>query len=142
MSNDAPSRPPRTLDREAVERVLQRATSLQARADGPRAQLLDETAVYEAAAELGLAPEIVRRALLEERAAGAPVTETQLATWLAGPGTVTVSRFVPGDRHTTLAVLEEWMHRQECLGPGVDAPTRSSGRRARIGARTCSGRCG
>ena len=106
---------PRPLDRAAVERVLQRATELQAGTAKPAQPLLDERAVFEAAAELGLAPDLVRRALLEERAHGGSTADVGLPRRLAGPGAVVASRLLAGDGPSTLAALERWLGHEECL---------------------------
>lgn len=117
MRSDTPSPPPHRLDREAVERVLRRAAALQAEAGGQTSPLLDETAVYEAAAEVGLRPGLVRQALLEERVTARATPETGFRVRLAGPGTVAVSRTVEGDGAATLSALGYWMHHQESLQP-------------------------
>jgi len=106
----------RALDRDAVERVLARANELQARDASAPTPELGEAAVYEAAQELGLAPEHVRRALLEERASAALPPDAGWRRRLAGPAAVTVSRILRGDAAGTLAALEQWMDHDECLG--------------------------
>ena len=115
-----PARPP-ALDRGAVERVLARAAELHAAAASAPADGLTEAEVLEVAREVGLAPDAVRRALVEERlraALPAPgAAEQGLAARLAGPGLAAAARVVPGTPAAVLDTLGRWLEGDECMRP-------------------------
>ena len=115
-----PSRPPvparSALDRAAVERVLARAAELQgAGADTPDVGALTEAQVVEVAREAGIAPELVRRAIAEERTRVVLPEEHGIAARLAGPGTVSAARVVRGTPAQVAATIEPWLEREACL---------------------------
>ncbi|HET7456591.1 MAG TPA: hypothetical protein VFJ74_02985 [Gemmatimonadaceae bacterium] len=114
---------PAPLDRAALERVLARATELQAAgaAGGEREAGDDpgmsEQQLLEIAREVGLSESHVRQALAEERTRVA-LPEEHEGGWLArvaGPGVASATRTVRGTPQGALAALDVWMQRQECL---------------------------
>jgi len=114
------NRPPvparQSLDRAAVERVLARAAELQGTGtDAPEAGALTEAQVLEVAREAGIAPELVRRAIAEERTRVVLPEEHGFAARLAGPGLVSAARVVRGTPAQVAGTLEPWLEREACL---------------------------
>ena len=81
VTDPAPLDPP-VLDRTGLERVLARATELQA-AVGDRPESLSEQQLLELGSEVGIAPEHLRQALAEERDRGLLPEESGLAVTFA-----------------------------------------------------------
>ena len=120
MPSDAPppAKPPggslAPLDRAALERVLARATELQARlTDTP--DELTESQVLELANEVGIPSEHMRQALAEERTRVVMPAETGVVGSWFGSTMAAASRVVPGTPNEVLSVLDNWMQRQELL---------------------------
>src|SRR5262245_16402041 len=120
MSSDAPppAEPPGSslapLDRAALERVLARATELQARlADTP--DELTEKQVLELANEVGISSEHMRQALAEERTRVVLPEETGVVGSWFGSTVASASRVVPGTPAEVLSLIDTWMQRQELL---------------------------
>ena len=104
------------LDRQAVERVLARAAELQGGATGSEsADLISESQILEIGKEVGLTAGIVNQALAEERTRVHLPEERGLVAQIAGAGFATATRTVAGTQRATLAELDQWMQRQECL---------------------------
>ena len=105
----------RSLDRAALERVLQRAAELQAHAgDVPDEMTEDELVAL--GKEVGLTPETMRQAIAEERTRVAlPESEQGVAAKLFGPGSASAARTVNGAPADVLRSVDEWMQREECL---------------------------
>jgi hypothetical protein len=109
-----PKRSP-PLDRAALERVLARAAELQGETGEP-AEALTEQQILELGSEVGLSPQHLRQALAEERTrVGEPVRPSGVLTRLFGAAVVSSTRIVSGPPASTLAQLDEWMQREECL---------------------------
>ena len=105
----------RTLDRAALERVLQRAAELQAHAGDVPDEMTEEELVA-LGKEVGLTPETMRQAIAEERTRVAlPESEHGLAARMLGPGMASAIRTVKGDPATVLRTVDDWMQREECL---------------------------
>jgi hypothetical protein len=110
-----PARSSAPLDRAALERVLARAAELQAESGEP-AEALSEQQILELGTEVGLAPQHLRQALAEERTrGGVPASTSGLLSQLLGPGIISATRTVRGSVAPTLAQLDDWMQREECL---------------------------
>lgn len=102
------------LDRAALERVLARATELQARlADAP--DELTEKQLLELGSEVGIPAEHLRQALAEERTRVVLPEETGVVGSWFGSTIAAASRVVPGTPAEVLAQIDSWMQRQELL---------------------------
>src|SRR5918997_2977536 len=111
----SPARVPAPLDRAALERVLARAAELQAESGEP-AGALSEEQILELGVEVGLSPHHLRQALAEERTrVGAAPSASGVLGRLVGPAVVSSTRTVHGSPAATLAQLDDWMQREECL---------------------------
>ena len=103
------------LDRAALERVLARAAELQGETGEP-AEALSEQQILELGTEVGLSPQHLRQALAEERTrVGEPTRSSGVLGRIVGAATVSSTRIVAGPPASTLAQLDEWMQREECL---------------------------
>jgi hypothetical protein len=112
------------LDRAALERVLARAAELQGETGEP-AEALSEQQIVELGTEVGLSAQHLRQALAEERTrVGEPAQSSGVLTRLLGAATVSSTRIIAGPPTTTLAQLDEWMQREECLGVKRHFPDR------------------
>jgi hypothetical protein len=100
------------IGREALERILQRATELQTGEHDVGEGLTDDD-VLALGKDVGIPSRYLQQALLEERTRaldGAP------RGWsLAGPAQLAAHRVVPGDRGTIERALSAWMEGQELL---------------------------
>lgn len=116
MTNPNPNLPAqRKLDRAALERVLQRASELQARG-GDVPDEMSEAELVALGEEVGLTPETMRQAIAEERTRVAlPESEASLSARLFGPGSASASRTVTGTPANVLRSVDDWMQREECL---------------------------
>lgn len=120
MPSDAPppAKPPggslAPLDRAALERVLARATELQAKlADTP--DELTESQVLDLANEVGISSDHMRQALAEERTRVVVPEETGVVGSWFGSTVAAASRVVPGTPAEVLSQVDSWMQRQELL---------------------------
>lgn len=102
------------LDRAALERVLARATELQAHlADVP--DELTEKQLLELGNEVGIPAEHLRQALAEERTRIVLPDESGVVGSLFGSTIAAASRVVPGTPNEVLSLIDGWMQRQELL---------------------------
>jgi hypothetical protein len=114
-ASGVPAKMPAKLDRAALERVLARAAELQAESGEP-AEALSEQQILELGTEVGLSPQHLRQALAEERTrVGGPAPGSGILGRLVGPATISSTRVVRGSVQSTLAQLDDWMQREECL---------------------------
>lgn len=103
------------LDRSALERVLARATELQAGTVDHGDDLTDEQ-IVELGKEVGLAPEHLRQALAEERTRIAMTPEPGgLGARLFGEARLSASRTVKGTPGEVLRLVDAWMRQEECM---------------------------
>lgn len=103
------------LDRASLERVLARASELQA-TTGDTPEEFTEDQLIDLGKEVGLAPQHLRQALAEERTRSiVPTDERGVSASLFGPSRVRASRTVPGRPTDVLAAIDTWMQRQELL---------------------------
>ena len=104
------------LDRQAVERVLARAAELQGGTTGSdSSDLISEAQILEIGKEVGLTPAIINQALAEERTRVHLPEERGFFAQFAGGGFATATRTLVGTQRATLAEIDGWMQRQECL---------------------------
>lgn len=107
------------VTRKALERVLARASELQAATgdEGEPSDALTEEQVLDLGREVGLSPEHIRQALAEERVRVTPLatSESGVAYRLFGGTRVAAQRKVRGTPEKTLAKLDRWMQREEWL---------------------------
>lgn len=107
--------PAARLDRASLERVLARASELQA-GSGETPDEFTEDQLIDLGKEVGLSPQHLRQALAEERTRSiVPDDERGLAASLFGPSRVRAARTVPGKAPEVLASIDVWMQRQELL---------------------------
>lgn len=115
-SSGLPARQVPPLDRQAVERVLARAAELQGGGNGSESSdLITEAQILEIGKEVGLTPAILNQALAEERTRVHLPEERGFFAQLAGGGIASATRTVNGEQRATLAEIDTWMQRQECL---------------------------
>jgi hypothetical protein len=120
MTPDHPARPEppggslAPLDRAALDRVLARATELQAHlADAP--EHITEQQLLELGSEVGISADHLKQALAEERTRIVLPEETgAVGSWF-GSTIAASSRVVAGTPAEVLAQVDNWMQRQELL---------------------------
>src|SRR5215207_2751854 len=104
MSDNLPAKAP--LDRTAIDRVLARATELQASAaNRDQSGMLTEAELIEIGKEAGISPATLSQALAEERSRVAIAEEAGFVASITGPAVATASRTVTGNQETILAAL-------------------------------------
>ncbi len=114
-SSNLPAKNP-PLDRSAIERVLARASELQATsANTDESGLLTEAELIEIGKEAGISPNTLTQALAEERSRIAVVEEEGFVAGITGPAVATASRAVRGTQDEILAALDRHMQKEECL---------------------------
>jgi hypothetical protein len=116
--SSSPKPPARRIDRASLERVLARASELQAlqAGSGETPDEFTEEQLLELGKEVGLSPQHLRQALAEERTRSiVPDDETGLAATLFGPSRVRADRTVPGRAEDVLGSIDVWMQRTELL---------------------------
>ncbi len=108
---------PPVLHRAALERVLLRAAELQASgADATdAAEALTEAELHAIAAEVGITPQAVRQALLEERMRVVLPQERGVLAALAGPANFVAMRTLAGTPGELLAKLDADLQAEENL---------------------------
>lgn len=105
---------PPVLHRAALERVLQRASELQA-ASTEVPETLSEAELIALGAEVGLSAGALKQALLEERMRVVLPDERGLMASLAGPATFVATRVVAGKPREVLTRLHTMMDSEENL---------------------------
>ncbi len=98
------------LDHDAAERVLRRAIDLAEQQSGGSDHGLSESALIEAAEELGVDPTAVRLALAEERT-GVLATAPGRADRLVGPAVLTATRVVDLPCGEAMDAVDRWLRR-------------------------------
>lgn len=131
-SRPARSGDPVRLDRAHAERVIARALELQdARQGRPDGLTLAEVA--DVAGQLGVAPDLVRRAALDVRLAGAVEHEPSMAERLLGPARIVGATSVPVDIEAARQAVDRWMTTDEGMRMrGASADRQRWGKDARF----------
>jgi len=117
MSSNLPDKPSsgRALDRAALERVLARASELQA-GTGDVGESMTEEQLIELGKEVGLSPEHVRQAIAEEATRVAvQQPEGSGPSGVFGPMTAWAQRVIAGSQADVLARIERYMQNEESL---------------------------
>lgn len=108
MANNLPGR----IDRATFDRVLQRAAELQA-ASHDIGEGLTEEEVVALGNEVGIAPQVLKQALLEERTRIAPMAPAGVLDEWVAPAELRAERVVQGTEATVAAALTAWIDKQE-----------------------------
>jgi len=114
---DLPDKGPpsgRALDRAALERVLARASELQAGTSEP-SEAMTEHQLIELGKEVGLSPEHVRQAIAEEQTRVAVQQPAGRVAGVFGPNTAWAQRVISGTQADVLARIDRYMQTQEAL---------------------------
>lgn len=114
---------PARLDREALERVIRRATELQATGRATDDGLTTDEVVA-LGREVGIPPQHLHQALLEERARAGAETDTGPLDRVAGPGTLQAQRVVQGDTESIADALVTQVEAEELFCVQRRQPTR------------------
>jgi hypothetical protein len=104
----------RSLDRAALERVLARASELQAGTSEPTESMTEEQLV-ELGKEVGLSPEHVRQAIAEEQTRVALREPDGRVSGVFGPNVAWAQRVIAGTQPDVLARIDRYMQSQEGL---------------------------
>jgi len=114
---DLPEKPQpsgRSLDRAALERVLARASELQAGTSEPTESMTEEQLI-ELGKEVGLSPEHVRQAIAEEQTRVAVQGPQGRVSGVFGPNTAWAQRVIAGTQADILARIDRYMQNQEAM---------------------------
>ena len=112
---DKPAPPSgRTLDRAALERVLARASELQA-GTGDASEAMTEEQLVELGKEVGLSPQHVRQAIAEEQTRVVLREPEGRVSGVFGPTTAWAQRVVTGSQADVLSRLDRYMQNEESL---------------------------
>lgn len=103
----------RRIDREALERIIQRAAELQA-GELDTGDAMTESELLKLGADVGIDGRFLRQALYEESAGPRALEKGVVARWF-GPGAVSAGRVVPGDKAAVEQALAHWMTEGEAL---------------------------
>ena len=98
------------FDHDAAERVLRRAIDLAEEHRGAAGHGLSESALIEAAEELGVDPAAVRLAAAEERV-GMLTTHRRRTDRLVGPAVVSATRVIDLPSDQAMDVVDRWLRR-------------------------------
>src|SRR5882762_2331561 len=96
------------INRNALDRILQRATELQA-GEHDIGDGLTQDELLALGKDVGIPSRYLQQALLEEQTRGAVDAPRGMWGWLAGPAIISADRVVPGDRAAVERALLAWM---------------------------------
>jgi hypothetical protein len=102
----------RSLDRAALERVLARASELQA-GTSELTESMTEEQLIELGKEVGLSPEHVRQAIAEEQTRVAVQEPQGRVSGVFGPNMASAQRVIAGTQADILARIDRYMQNQE-----------------------------
>ena len=106
--------PARKIDRDALERIIQRAAELQT-AEREIGENLTPTEVLELGKEVGIPDRYLQQAMLEEQTRRPTAPTSGIMNRLAGPLVVTAERVVRGQPEEVEAAVMRWMEQNELL---------------------------
>jgi len=109
MADNLPSR---KIDRAALEKIIQRATELQA-GELDTGESMTEAELLKLGSEVGIDGRYLRQALYEEGSGGSP-EKGYLVRWF-GPQRVSAGRVVPGSKADIETALAQWMIEGEAM---------------------------
>lgn len=115
----------RRIDRVALQRIIHRATELQAK-DRDVGDGLTEQELLQLGEEVGILPAHLRRALQEERTGALTASTGGVVNRLVGPRRIATERIVPGTRSRIEKALQNWMTEGELLQVKRRYPDRMS----------------
>ena len=115
-SDSPPPRPPSnsSIDRVALDRIIQRAAELQT-GDRDIGDHLTPDEVLALGKEVGIPSKYLQQAMIEHQSSAPTAAEGGLVTRLVGPGEVRAQRVVQGDPEDAIRALMGWMERNELL---------------------------
>ncbi|MFZ5623802.1 MAG: hypothetical protein ACOY71_05140, partial [Gemmatimonadota bacterium] len=113
------------IDRAALERILKRATELQA-GDREIGEGMTPEEVLALGKEVGIPARFLQQAMLEERSRVVPAAEPGIMDQLIGPAEVAAQRVVQGEVETLQRALVRWMDEHELLTIQREQPGRVS----------------
>lgn len=105
---------PARIDRATFERVLQRASEIQAHGQDV-GESLSEEEILALGREVGISEVHLRQALLEEQTRGLADQPTGTLDRILAPATVVAERVVQGNQEAIGAALTGWFEKQELL---------------------------
>lgn len=114
---------PARIDRDAFQRVLQRAAELQVRRQEV-GDTLSEDEVLELGREVGLSESSLRQALVESRMELVMPHADGIVDRAVAPATITAERVVQGEAEEIGTALGTWFEREELLVVQRSTPTR------------------
>ncbi|HTO73571.1 MAG TPA: hypothetical protein VMJ30_07125 [Gemmatimonadales bacterium] len=112
--SDPRSGPPARLDRTALDRVLKRATELQA-GEKEIGDSVTPDEVISLGREVGIPARYLQQAMLEEQVRGVATTPDGLLDGMVGSARCSAGRVVRGDPEAVEEALVEWMDANELL---------------------------
>ena len=108
------SGPPARIDRAALERILQRATELQA-GEHDLGDDVSSDDVLALGRDVGIPARYLQQAILEEQSRVDTRSPSGILNWVAGPGSASAQRVVQGDVERVQLALMAYMEEQELL---------------------------
>jgi hypothetical protein len=114
---------PRTISREQLERIIQRAAELQA-GEMDTGEGMTEQELLKLGSEVGIPGRFLRQALYEESAGGAALEHGVVSRWV-GPAMVLAHRVVPGEKAALEQSIGEFMTEEEAMTPKRRLPDRT-----------------
>jgi hypothetical protein len=106
--------PGELIQREALERIIQRAAELQA-GSHDIGEGLTEAELLTLGQDVGIPPRYLQQALLEERTRSSGEARGGLLGWLVGPRRLSAQRVVAGEPAAVEQGLGAWMQQEELL---------------------------
>lgn len=119
-----PNVPGRRINKDALERIIQRAAELQA-GEMDTGEEMTEQELLRLGTDVGIDGRFLRQAMYEESTGAGASAETGFAARWFGPGIVRASRVVQGERASVEQGLDHWMTETELLSVKRRLPDRT-----------------